>query len=140
MDSGENAGSAQFCKVAIMSHESVHTDRQRAGSLDRVGQFELQRCPESRSALRNLHSQIHDLPRFQDRTVASQERLVAGARGPGEYLCHGDGGDCESQFACSMTVEKRAEAARKFPMALEDVDDRGRVDEEQGVLRQRRRV
>jgi hypothetical protein len=56
--------------------------------------------------------------------------------GPDQYLGDGDRGHRKAQAASSMRREQRGEARTQLRMTFEDVDDRRRVDQEQGMFRQ----
>jgi len=119
-----------------MRHQGGRVDRQCASRLNSVCQLEAEQRPQPRSAFRNVEVKRDRLPRFEDRTVTSRERVICRLQRAGQHLGDGDGRYGEAQVPSSMGVEERLEARSEFRVPLEEVDDGRRIDENQRILGQ----
>jgi len=107
-------------------------------NLNSVCQLEAERRPQSCSAFRNVDVKRDRLPRFEDRTITPRECVISRLQGPGQHL--GDGRYGETQVPSSMGFEERLEARSKFRVPLQEVDDGRRIDENQCIRRQIRKI
>src|SRR5260370_24328291 len=123
-----------------MGYQGGRVDCQCASRLNSVGQLEGERRAQFCSAFGNVGVKRDWLPRFEDRTITPRERVISRLQGPGQHLGDGDGRYGETQVPSSMGFEERLEARSEFRVPLEEVDDGRRIDENQRILRQIRKI
>ena len=85
--SGKDAQRTHARKVPVVGHKRRSIDRERACRLHRVGEFQPQRRPESRSAFGDADVERDGPPCFEDRAIALGERVIAGAERARQDLC-----------------------------------------------------
>jgi hypothetical protein len=75
-----------------------------------------------------------------DGRITPRECVISGLQGPGQHLGDGDGCYGETQVPGSMGFEDRLEARSELRVPFEEVDDGRRIDENQRILRQIRKI
>ena len=112
--SGEYPQASHGRKVAIVRYQRVGVDRQRAGQLNRIGQFESVLSAHPRGAFGDVAVKIDDLSGFQRRSIAAGQRFFTARERAGKHLGQRHRGHRQRDLVARVSLKQRLKTRPKL--------------------------